>query len=224
MKMYFFMDANMQRRGPYALQVLVTFIAPHTLVWTEGMAQWAPAGTIPEIAKALGISSHPSHPPFVNHEGPYVGGTTDAPHVSNPVQSPKKGLHPAVWALVVILVLVIAALIGLLVIKDGSQKPEISTIADTKVTTKDTVVVTKTVPVMVPVANVSPVLIRATISDPDGWTNVRSGPSTSHQIVGKVFEGDVIYYQVVKGSNWYKIFDSDKCYWGYLHKSRLVRL
>ena len=136
----------------------------------------------------------------------------------------KKGLHPAVWALVVILVLVIAALIGLLVIKDGSQKPEISTIADTEVTTKDTVVVTKTVPVMVPVANVSPVLIRATISDPDGWTNVRSGPSTNHQIVGKVFEGDVIYYQVVKGSNWYKIFDSDKCYWGYLHKSRLVRI
>ena len=73
MKMYFFMDANMQCRGPYALQVLVTFIAPHTLVWTEGMAQWAPAGTIPEIAKALGISSHPSQPPFVNHEGPYVG-------------------------------------------------------------------------------------------------------------------------------------------------------
>ncbi|MGM9869967.1 MAG: GYF domain-containing protein [Sodaliphilus sp.] len=228
MKMYFYMDANMQRRGPYALQVLVTFIAPHTLVWTEGMAQWAPAGTIPEIAKVLGISTNGSRPPFEHHESLRMNVAAGAPS-SLPASPSKRGIHPAMWALVAILVVAIAVLIGVLVAKNVKSEHSGAIVNQSNTHQKDTVVVTQTVPVMVPVTDASentasPVLICATISDPDGYTNVRKGPSISYPVVGAVYEGEVIYYEVVKGSNWYRVYDDDQCFWGYIHKSRLRKL
>ena len=228
MKMYFIMDSNMQRRGPYALQVLVTFVTPSTLVWTEGMPQFVPAGTVPEIAQALGISTNGSQPPFVNHESSRMNVAAGVPSPQPTVPS-KRGVHSAMLALVAILVIAIAVLMGVLVAKNAKREHSGAIVEQAVTNQKDTVVVTQTVPVMVPVADkspktASPVLICATISDPDGYTNVRKGPSTSYPTVGAVYEGDFIYYEVVRGSNWYKIYDADKYFWGYMHKSRLRKL
>jgi hypothetical protein len=50
---YYFADGN-QQSGPHALEQLASLgVKPDTLVWHDGMADWKPAGSLPELAALL---------------------------------------------------------------------------------------------------------------------------------------------------------------------------
>lgn len=68
----------------------------------------------------------------------------------------------------------------------------------------------------------STVYYRATINDPDGYTNVRKAASSSSAIVSRIYDGEIFYTTKTTGS-WYKVYYSKggKLI-GYIHKSRVV--
>jgi uncharacterized protein YgiM (DUF1202 family) len=59
----------------------------------------------------------------------------------------------------------------------------------------------------------------AVINDPDGYTNIRSGPGTQYEIIGTVVENEVFYVISTEG-NWWRIRTKDGKE-GYMHKSRI---
>ena len=59
MKQYFYVDANNQSVGPFPIEDLIKRISPETFVWTEGMANWAKANTVPEVMNALTAGQQP---------------------------------------------------------------------------------------------------------------------------------------------------------------------
>jgi len=57
-----------QQQGPFALPAIQQYVASgqitrETLVWRQGMAQWTPAGQVPEIAQAFAAVPPPLPPP-----------------------------------------------------------------------------------------------------------------------------------------------------------------
>ena len=58
------------------------------------------------------------------------------------------------------------------------------------------------------------------INDPDGYTNVRSEPSTSSDIVTKMYEGEVFSYEPFN-DKWVKVYDDDDDFIGYIAASRV---
>jgi hypothetical protein len=66
----------------------------------------------------------------------------------------------------------------------------------------------------------------AQINDPDGFTNIRKGPSKDTEITGKILKNDFFYCEVSYTSDWYKVTAQQ---WdgfgrqtsGYMHKSRI---
>ena len=61
------------------------------------------------------------------------------------------------------------------------------------------------------------------IVDPvDSYVNVRKGPGTSYAIVGQLDNNTSVYYTTT-GSNWYKVYDDNYNYLGYVHKDRIKR-
>ena len=50
---YFYID-NGSQAGPVTAEELAGKIAPNTDIWCPGMANWAPASTVPEVAALLG--------------------------------------------------------------------------------------------------------------------------------------------------------------------------
>lgn len=61
--------------------------------------------------------------------------------------------------------------------------------------------------------------IWATVSDPDGYTNIRAGQSTNSRVVWRVPSGKEV--QVSRSGAWRKVW-VDGEYRGYIHSSRLV--
>lgn len=59
----------------------------------------------------------------------------------------------------------------------------------------------------------------AVVADPDGWTNIRSGPGTEFQIVTKIHEGQTFSARP-SDSNWWQVRASDGAA-GYMHVSRI---
>ena len=62
------------------------------------------------------------------------------------------------------------------------------------------------------------------INDPDGYTNIRSGPGTNFEIVGKINEGEGIVYWQNEDSNWWKVrknLHGGESIMGFVHRSRL---
>lgn len=60
---YYFLDANNNRKGPVALsEMILAGVQRNTMVWKEGMANWQPAETVPEVA-ALFIDTPTATPP-----------------------------------------------------------------------------------------------------------------------------------------------------------------
>ena len=60
------------------------------------------------------------------------------------------------------------------------------------------------------------------INDPDGYTNMRSGPGAKNSIVTRVDAGDVILTRPQSGE-WWKVSLMDRTE-GYMHKSRIILL
>jgi len=63
------------------------------------------------------------------------------------------------------------------------------------------------------------------VSDPDGYTNVRRGASTSSPIVGRYNSGEYLYYTPQR-NGWSKVYSGARSstYLGYMHTSRIVRV
>lgn len=72
----------------------------------------------------------------------------------------------------------------------------------------------------------------AIITDPDGWTNVRKGPSTSSPVLYQLQENEVfVYDEASKHGNWLKVYvekdpysitHQEKECIGYVHQSRIL--
>lgn len=63
------------------------------------------------------------------------------------------------------------------------------------------------------------------VSDPDGYTNIRSGPSTSYEIKTRYNSGDYLYY-TPESNGWSKVYSGAKSstFMGYMHTSRIQRI
>ena len=61
--------------------------------------------------------------------------------------------------------------------------------------------------------------LRATVVDPDGWTNLRSGPSQSSDIVARVDEGEIFWTRAQEGKWWPVRMAGGQS--GYIHRSRI---
>ncbi len=67
----------------------------------------------------------------------------------------------------------------------------------------------------------------AIINDPDGFTNVRKGPGTTYEVVGKLVENEVFMLsdELQPDNEWYMVFQVEFPYAeGYVHKSRIQLL
>ncbi|MBR1712119.1 MAG: CD225/dispanin family protein [Alloprevotella sp.] len=72
MQEYFFLDAQNQRQGPYAGELLPTYgVTATTLVWKQGMADWQQAGQVEELASLFGSHTAPSNYPLPE-QNPYA--------------------------------------------------------------------------------------------------------------------------------------------------------
>ncbi|MDE7426957.1 MAG: CD225/dispanin family protein [Muribaculaceae bacterium] len=50
MSHYFYIDNSGQQQGPIAAENLIQYgVTPTTMVWTEGMSDWAPASSVAEL-------------------------------------------------------------------------------------------------------------------------------------------------------------------------------
>jgi len=61
----------------------------------------------------------------------------------------------------------------------------------------------------------------AIINDEDGYTNVRSSPNTSSEILYKIYDNETFYVDPVLNENWYKVIASENRPSGWIHKSRV---
>lgn len=56
------------------------------------------------------------------------------------------------------------------------------------------------------------------INDADGWTNIRTSPSSKSAIVDKVYEGSIFYISHIPGSKWCEFYwDINGPIVGYIH-------
>ena len=63
-------------------------------------------------------------------------------------------------------------------------------------------------------------LLYAQINDPDGYTNVRSGPGASYPIVGQIKAGIVFGFNEIENSSWWNV-NTRRDVYGLMHKSRI---
>lgn len=62
------------------------------------------------------------------------------------------------------------------------------------------------------------------IVDKDGYANVRERPSINSKIVRTLQNSKSVRYQILTGSEWYKVYSLDDELYGYVHKSRVKPL
>lgn len=60
---YYYLDADMRQVGPVSLDDLVASgVKGDTMVWHEGLEEWAKAGNLPEVVKAMERKARPATP------------------------------------------------------------------------------------------------------------------------------------------------------------------
>ena len=80
MEQYFYLDVNKVQQGPVDGSQLVKFgVTPTTLVWKQGMAQWTPAGQVPELAAIFNVLEEVQQP----QQGPQFGPQVAQPNFYN---------------------------------------------------------------------------------------------------------------------------------------------
>lgn len=57
MDRYYYLGPEGRQMGPYSFSELRSRITPETIVWREGMDDWAPASTVPELAELFHSST-----------------------------------------------------------------------------------------------------------------------------------------------------------------------
>ena len=63
--MKYYIAENGNQVGPLEInQLLSRGVTVNTLVWHEGMTEWAPAGSVPELAQLLGAAPVPPQQPY----------------------------------------------------------------------------------------------------------------------------------------------------------------
>ncbi|MGM9802687.1 MAG: GYF domain-containing protein [Muribaculaceae bacterium] len=102
--MKFFVAINGQQQGPFEIEELRSYnLTKQTLVWTEGMPEWRPAGDVPELATLFGAPQ----PPFQQQPfNPYQQQTN--PWGNNQQPMPPQ---PKTWLVESILVTVFCCMI-----------------------------------------------------------------------------------------------------------------
>ena len=61
--------------------------------------------------------------------------------------------------------------------------------------------------------------LEAVINDPDGYTNVRSGPGIQRKVIGRIVDGEVFYVLSRRGE-WWQVKTRDGKH-GFMHHSRV---
>jgi len=61
--------------------------------------------------------------------------------------------------------------------------------------------------------------LQAVINDPDGFTNIRSGPGTQYEVISRVVNGELFYVLSPQG-DWWRVRTREGKY-GYIHRSRI---
>lgn len=73
MGQYFYLTLQNEQKGPVeASQLTALGVNANTLVWTEGMAQWAPAGQVQELASFFAPTAQPATPPTPSYAAQQV--------------------------------------------------------------------------------------------------------------------------------------------------------
>ncbi len=70
------------------------------------------------------------------------------------------------------------------------------------------------------VTGIKPALGAGVIQDPDGWSNIRSGPSSNSSVVTKWKVRDGAFVVISRSGEWYKVKTRSGSS-GYLHQSRI---
>lgn len=73
MGQYFYLTPQNEQKGPVEASQLVTLgVNANTLVWTEGMAQWTPAGQVQDLASFFAPAAQPATPPTPSYAAQQV--------------------------------------------------------------------------------------------------------------------------------------------------------
>ena len=73
MGQYFYLTPQNEQKGPVEANHLVALgVNANTLVWTEGMAQWTPAGQVQELASFFAPAAQPATPPTPSYAAQQV--------------------------------------------------------------------------------------------------------------------------------------------------------
>lgn len=87
---YYYLDADMRQVGPVSLDDLVAAgVTGDTMVWHEGLEEWAKAGNLPEVVKAMERKARPATP-----EKPQAPESPGAPEKPEKPESPENPESP----------------------------------------------------------------------------------------------------------------------------------
>ena len=87
---YYYLDADMRQVGPVSLDDLVAAgVKGDTMVWHEGLEEWAKAGNLPEVVKAMERKARPATP-----EKPQAPEPPEAPGAPEYPESPENPVKP----------------------------------------------------------------------------------------------------------------------------------
>ncbi len=103
MEYYYYVDASRKQAGPYELEALVAQgITPQTLVWKQGMENWAPAAEVPEVAAALAaavVVASPEPPQAPEPPLPPAGQATEPYQQPDPTPAEEAPKDYLVWSI-----------------------------------------------------------------------------------------------------------------------------
>lgn len=90
---YYYLDADMRQVGPVSLDDLVAAgVTGDTMVWHEGLEEWAKAGNLPEVVKAMERKARPAMPE--KSQAPESPGSPVKPENPESPESPEKPESP----------------------------------------------------------------------------------------------------------------------------------
>lgn len=87
---YYYLDADMRQVGPMSMDDLVAAgVTGDTMVWHEGLEEWAKAGNLPEVVKAMERKARPATP-----EKPQAPESPESPVKPESPEKPEKPESP----------------------------------------------------------------------------------------------------------------------------------